>query len=123
MMIRYILNKLEADSRKQVPVNVLEELNSAVVDITMKLMDAPTSDILRKLRALQEALATISVTPGTMFLTDRMKVVLVEGFRDLAVEIRLVTFEHFKTNDFEPTDTVVSLMREVVETAAQRGVI
>lgn len=123
MMIRYLLSKLESESRKQVPVDCLHELRANVMDMSTKLMDAPTTKILMKLRSLQEALAVIKVTPGTMFLTDRMKSILVDGFKSLREEIHLATFEYFKYNDFEPTEVIIDLMREVVETAAKKGVV
>lgn len=123
MMIRYLLSKLEANSRKQVPVDILHELRASTVDISTKLSDVSAPGVIRKLRSLQEALSSIEIAPGVMFLTDKMKAAIVECYVDLRTEIHLITFEHYKVNEFEPNETIISLLREVVETAAQKGAV
>lgn len=122
-ILQYVLTQLEASSRKQVPVEVLQELKATTVDLASKLAYETEIKILMAIRALQEALGTCTVPPGTQYLSDRMKVALVDGFEALQTEVSLVAFNYFKVNDFEPTEPIINIMRGVVTVAAQKGLV
>ena len=58
-----------------------------------------------------------------MFLTQQMKNVLVSNINDLLSTLRLKVFDYYKYREFEVTDEIIPIMRDVVSEALRKGVI
>ena len=65
----------------------------------------------------------VKSTQGILFLTDTMKLQINSGIEELLSELRLLAFDHFKTNEFEPTEQLIPVMRSIVKEALAKGVI
>lgn len=123
MMLDYLLRKLHAGQRVQTPVSALNDLKTTIVDVERKLGNDVTIEIYAIFRDLQQSLFLVNFDAGTQFITDKMKEALTSGVSDLHSEICLLAFEFYKVNDFEPTETIIPIMRSVVTVAAQKGLV
>ena len=122
-MLEYLLKKLQKGQRTQVPVSTMDDVQSVMVQLNRKLQNENDPQITVKIRDVMEALEEVKTLKGALVLTDTMKNALVSGVDELLQVIQLKAFEHFKYNDFEPTDEVVRIMRGVVKTALDNGLI
>lgn len=122
-MLEFLLKKLHSGQRTQVPVTVADDAQQVMVQLNRKLEDNPDTELRVKLRDTMEAIAEVNNVQGILVLTDAMKQALVSGVTDLLNTLQLLAFDYFKYNDFEPTEEVIPIMRNVVATALARGVI
>lgn len=122
-MLEFLLKKLHSEQRTQVPVTVADDAQQVMVQLNRKLEDNQDTELRVKLRDTMEAIAEVNNVQGILVLTDAMKQALVSGVTDLLNTLQLLAFDYFKYNDFEPTDEVIPIMRNVVATALARGVI
>lgn len=122
-MLEFLLKKLHSGQRTQVPVTVADDAQQVMVQLNRKLEDNQDTELRVKLRDTMEAIAEVNNVQGILVLTDAMKQALVSGVTDLLNTLQLLAFDYFKYNDFEPTDEVIPIMRNVVATALARGVI
>lgn len=124
-LLSYLLEKLYAEQRKQVPVSVMDEVQMIVVGINKKLEELykgnPTLSV--RVTDLQSAIIAIKNTAGLEVLTESMKSALVDGIIALRDELCIQAFIYFRTNEFEPTPKVVKVMRTVVEVSLSKGVV
>ena len=123
VMLSYLLKKLNAGQRIQTPVRVLDDMKTTIIDVETKLGNDVTIEIYALFKDLQQSLFTVDISAGTLYITERMKEALVSGVEDLQAEICLLAFEYYKVNDFEPTETIIPIMRQVVTVAAQKGLV
>lgn len=122
-MLDYLLKKLFSEQRKVVSVNALDEVLQ-VVENVIKMLPQENDVMLQvRLQDVQTAALTIKNTQGIMYLTDVMKNAIVEGIEEVRASLQCLAFNYFVTNDFEPDDNLIPIMREVVRTAASRGLI
>lgn len=122
-MLEFLLKKLHSGQRTQVPVTVADDAQQVMVQLNRKLADNQDTELRVKLRDTMEAIAEVNNVQGILVLTDAMKQALVSGVTDLLNTLQLLAFDYFKYNDFEPTEEVIPIMRNVVATALARGVI
>lgn len=122
-MLEFLLKKLHSGQRTQVPVTVADDAQQVMVQLNRKLEDNQDTELRVKLRDTMEAIAEVNNVQGILVLTDAMKQALVNGVTDLLNTLQLLAFDYFKYNDFEPTEEVIPIMRNVVATALARGVI
>lgn len=122
-MLEFLLKKLHSGQRTQVPVTVADDAQQVIVQLNRKLEDNQDTELRVKLRDTMEAIAEVNNVQGILVLTDAMKQALVSGVTDLLNTLQLLAFDYFKYNDFEPTEEVIPIMRNVVATALARGVI
>lgn len=122
-MLEFLLKKLHSGQRTQVPVTVADDAQQVMVQLNRKLEDNQDTELRVKLRDTMEAIAEVNNVQGILVLTDAMKQALVNGVTDLLNTLQLLAFDYFKYNDFEPTEEIIPVMRNVVATALARGVI
>lgn len=122
-MLEFLLKKLHSGQRTQVPVTVADDAQQVMVQLNRKLEDNQDTELRVKLRDTMEAIAEVNNVQGILVLTDAMKQALVSGVTDLLNTLQLLAFDYFKYNDFEPTEEIILIMRNVVATALARGVI
>lgn len=122
-MLEFLLKKLHSGQRTQVPVTVADDAQQVMVQLNRKLEDNQDTELRVKLRDTMEAIAEVNNVQGILVLTDVMKQALVNGVTDLLNTLQLLAFDYFKYNDFEPTEEIIPIMRNVVATALARGVI
>lgn len=122
-MLEYLLKKLCNGQRTQVPVSVVDEVQTVIVQLNKKLENENNHEITVRIRDILEAVEVVKTTHGMQFLTDTIKTTINSGISELVSILRLTAFEFFKTNDFEPTSEIVPIMRDVVNEALMKGVI
>lgn len=122
-MLEFLLKKLHSGQRTQVPVTVADDAQQVMVQLNRKLEDNQDTELRVQLRDTMEAIAEVNNVQGILVLTDAMKQALVNGVTDLLNTLQLLAFDYFKYNDFEPTEEIIPIMRNVVATALARGVI
>lgn len=122
-MLEFLLKKLHSGQRTQVPVTVADDAQQVMVQLNRKLEDNQDTELRVKLRDTMEAIVEVNNVQGILVLTDAMKQALVNGVTDLLNTLQLLAFDYFKYNDFEPTEEIIPIMRNVVATALARGVI
>lgn len=122
-MLEFLLKKLHSGQRTQVPVTVADDAQQVMVQLNRKLEDNQDTELRVKLRDTMEAIAEVNNVQGILVLTDAMKQALVNGVTDLLNTLQLLAFDYFKYNDFEPTEEIIPIMRNVVATALARGII
>ena len=92
-MLDYLLSSLEAGKRIQVPASKYNEVKSVLIPLYKKVATFSNEQTQLALEALLEAVNVIDIC-AMQYLTD-----------------------------FEPSESVTPLMREVVTVAAMKGVI
>lgn len=70
-----------------------------------------------------ESVFVIKSTNGLINLTDAMKNTLVSGISEISDLISLLAYSYFQTHDFEPTNEIIPVMRNVVRVALAKGVL
>ena len=123
-LLSYLLEKLYAEQRRQVPVSRLDEIQMIIVGVNKKLESeyAANPVLSIKVSDLQAGIISIKDTPGLQVLTEQMKQALVDGIIALRDELCLKAYFYYRTHDFEPTEKVIKVMRTVVEVALAKGV-
>lgn len=120
-MLTYLLKKVYAGQRKQVPVATCNEVQEVVIQVQKKL----ENDLVPRERAIiRDLLNAVNLAldaQGMLNLTDTMKTSVVEGIQELYDAIAIKAYEYYKINDFEPTDEIIPIMRKVVEVAVRKG--
>lgn len=122
-MLMYLLKKVYAGQRKQVPVSVCDEIQQVVIQVQKKLENDLLPPEQAIVRDLLNAIGLAMDAAGMLNLTDAMKNSIVEGIEELRASIALKAFDYYKTHDFDPTDEIIPIMRYVVEVAAKKGVV
>lgn len=122
-MLEYLLKKLCNGQRTQVPVSVVTEVQTVIVQLNKKLENEKNHELTVRIRDILEAVEVVKSTTGMQFLTDTIKTTLNSGVSELVSILRLLAFEYFKTNHFEPTEEIIPVMRGVVGEALAKGVI
>lgn len=122
-MLKYALNRLNAGQRKQVPVKVCNDVQMVMLTVqkTLKRELEPMESAM--VNDVMEALILAQNSPGLLNLTEEMKSQMVEGIGELTSSISLKAFQYFAVNDFEPTESIIPLMRGVVSCALEKGLV
>lgn len=123
-MLNYILRTLKADTRQAVPVHKMGTVMTSLVTVqSMLVSDQVTSIIIRaKMTDLLNAVVAVeNNTAGMTSLTDVMKQELVKGVKELQIGLASEAYSYYWDNDFEDTEEVRPLMRQVVSLYAESG--
>lgn len=70
---------------------------------------------------LIQAIGVVQEMKSVKYLSDNMKQTLVEGINTLKTEVSKLAYEYYSSVDFEPTEEVIPLMREVVKSYSLGG--
>ncbi len=133
-MLRYIDEKLQANKRNQVSVQIVHEAMSILVQVRSKLEGnlPPGGIYLVTENDLLNALTTISKTPGLTFLTETMKDAVSSGIKSLIGELCTYAYKYFTVHQipsdicatFDSDDSTLSsknILRLVAQTAIDKG--
>lgn len=123
VLLQYLLKKLHAGQRQQVPATITEEVLTNIIAVNKRLEKENLPDITMRIRDVMSSTNVIRETQGITHLTDTMRNSLTSGITELQDAICLLAFEYFKTNDFEPTEQIIPTMCRVVQAALAKGVI
>ncbi len=122
-MLNYLLGKLEAGKRVQVPIAVYEEIKTVLIPLYKQVSTFSTETTQFSINALLEAVNLVSLGTDIQFIPDAARDALVEGIENVKDAIAMQAFEFYKVNDFEPTETIIPIMRDVVRIAAMKGAV
>ena len=122
-LLRYLLQRLCEGQRVQVPVTVVEEVISNLLNVKTLLGEEVSPKVQMLLNDNMVAASQIRDMQGMESLTGSMKDILVDGVNSIKSSIELEAFEYYKTHDFDDTEEVIPIMRSVVTTALAEGVI
>lgn len=120
-MLEYLLKKVHAGQRRQVPVSTCDEVQSVIIQVQKKLEKELTPLEQSIVRDLLNAIGLAAGTTGLLNLTDAMKNSIVDGIRELYDAIAIKAFNYYKTHDFEPTEELIPILRSVVQVAVRKG--
>ena len=121
-LLNYLLRKLCAGQRMQVPATVAEEVQQTVIAVNKRLPKDAFNETMRA-NDIMDSISVIKSTDGLVYLTEQMKNTLIDGITELCDGLCLRAFTYFQTNDFEPTEEMIKIMRNVVSVALEKGVI
>ena len=122
-LLEFLQKKLFAGQRVQVPVTVVDEVQTSIIALRKRLEKENNAEIDSRIRDLMESVFVIKSTNGLINLTDAMKNTLVSGISEISDLISLLAYSYFQTHDFEPTNEIIPVMRNVVRVALAKGVL
>lgn len=122
-LLEFLQKKLYAGQRVQVPVSVVDEVQTSIIALRKRLEKENNAEIDSRIRDLMESVFVIKSTSGLVNLTDAMKNTLVSGISEVSDLISLLAYSYFQTHDFEPTNEIIPVMRNVVRVALAKGVL
>lgn len=122
-MLRYALSMLKAGQRMQVPVKSCDDVQTVIIQVQKQTAKELEPVAQSTLNDVLQAIQLAKETPGLLNLTEEMKDAIVEGVTELKSYIAIKAFNYFVTHEFEPTDTVIPIMRDVVQCALDKGVL
>ena len=67
------------------------------------------------------AISTAQALSGMSNLTDKMKQTLIDGVLTMKTALCGIAYDYYSMHDFEVTDAIVPVMREVVQTKLLGG--
>lgn len=123
-MLIYTKKLLKADSRTPVPVAKAGELLTCMNSLKSMLIEEQFNDayLTATINDVMSALITISGSNiGMTNMTEAMKQELVSGIDKINSIVCTEAFKFYEENDFEPTDSIIPVMNEVVKSAAENG--
>lgn len=123
VLLDFLQKKLFAEQRQQVPVSVVNEVQTSIIGVQKLLENEKNPEMNSRLNDLMESTLVIKSTDGLVYLTESMKNALTGGIMDLSNTIALEAYSYFQTHDFEPTDEIIPVMRNVVKVALAKGVL
>lgn len=122
-MLNYLLTKLEAGKRTQVSIAVYDELKTILIPLYKKVSSFSNEQTQFRMTALLEAVNLVKLGDTVQFIPDAARDALVEGIQNVKESIGLQAYDYYKFHDFEPTASIIPIMRDVVRIAAMKGVI
>ena len=122
-LLEFLLKKLCAGQRTQVHVSVVSEVQTSVIALQKRLEKENNAEINSRIRDLMESVIAIKNTSGLVNLTESMKTTLVAGLNEISDTISLLAYRYFQTHEFEPTNEIIPVMRNVVSVALAKGVL
>lgn len=122
-LLDFLQKKLCVGQKQQVPVSVVDDVQKSMVSVKAMLESSPDPGQMNLIDDIMASIVSIKETPGLMNLTENMKNTLNDGLSELSSSVALKAFEFFKVNEFEPTKQIIPVMRTVVQTALEKGVL
>lgn len=89
----------------------------------MRLANSQDFEISSKVLDLYTSIYALKDTPGILNLSDQMKVSIVSGITTIKELICVKAFKFFRTTEFDVTDEIIPVMREIVAVALDKGLI
>lgn len=120
-MLNYGLKILHAEERVQVQTNKMPELLMVLMRVAEKVGTEQSVSYATVHNDLLQAIGVVQDMTSVKLLSDNMKQTLVDGLNTLKLEVSKLAYEYYSTNDFEPTEEVIPLMRDVVKTYSLGG--
>ncbi len=122
-LLSFMLKKLNAGQRASVPISAVDEVQTGMVSIQTLLGGEKDPEVSNRINDVMASTLIIKQTQGLVNLSDDMKNTLIQGVTELKDMISLLAFDYFKVHDFEPTKQLIPVLRTVVKTALEKGVI
>ena len=122
-LLEFMLNKLYYQTRDQVSVTAIPSITTVTGKIFKTYENTDDPELKRHVVSLGYAIDALTNVKFGDCITDTCKSALVEATVKLRGTIRMKAFDFYKTNDFEPTEEVIPIMRGVVEEALSRKAI
>lgn len=122
-MLAYALNRLNAGQRTQVSIQSCTDIQMVLVKVQKSLATELSPLELSIISDVLQAIDLAQKTPGLLYLTDEMKNAMIDGINELRSSIAVKAFNYFIVNEFEPTEAIIPLMRDVVKMCLDKGVI
>lgn len=126
-LLNYLLKKLNAEQRVQVPVSACDEVASVIIQLNKKLEGKQVPAVVTTtLEDLYSAVTNIKKSSGLLCLTEEMKSALLDSINRIKISLSLTAYRYFQQHDEipdNPSDTLVGVLREVVWSALQEGII
>lgn len=114
-LLNYALTKLKMGKRDLVPTRDLPEIQQVILIASQKLGNELPVMYRMKLNDIVEAIKTAQMMTQMANLTNVMKDTIIDGVCVLKHEVCVLAWKYYSMNDFEPTPSVIDVMREVVE--------
>lgn len=87
-----------------------------VVRVNKKVENSDNTAFIRVgLNDLTMSISIAQENKAVRYLTDQMRQALAEGLRSVRTNLCKLAYRYYSDFDFEPTDQVIPLMREVVQ--------
>lgn len=102
---------------------MVNDVQTVIVQVNRKLENENNHNITLRVRDILEAVEVVKTTNGMQYLTETIKTTLSSGICELISILRLLAFDFYKVNQFEPTEEIIPVMRGVVSEALAKGVI
>ncbi len=122
-LLNFLLKKLSAGQRQQVPVSVTDEAQTILVSVRKRLQNENDTETMVAINDLMLAVNDVKKTDGLLYLTDTMKQSLIEGTQKLNDIVAMKAFYYYKVHDYTPTKQTIPVMRSVVRVALAKGVL
>ena len=122
-LLKFLQKKLYAGQRQQVPVATVDEVQQGIIGVQKLLENENNAEIRNRLNDVMSSLLAVKSTSGLMYLTEVMKNTLNSGLSELSDMLSLEAYTYFQTHDFEPTEEIIPVMRNVVSVALAKGVL
>ena len=122
-MLRYALNALKDGQRVQVPVTTCEDVQTVLLRVQKTIPNDISPVDQATINDVLSATTLAKQTPGLLNLTDEMKSAVIDGVRELKASVAIMAFNYFVTHDFEPDESIIPIMRDVVQCALDKGVL
>lgn len=120
-MFNYALDVLKAEQRVQVPVSKMTELLMIILNIQKKIGEEMGSQYQSTHMDLLQAIGVVQEMKNVRYLSDNMKSTLVNGVTELKAMVAKTAYNYYMTTEFEPTEEVIPIMRDVVRTYVIEG--
>lgn len=121
-LLGFLQKKLCVGQRQQVAVSVVDEIQRSLISVKAMLKESSPEEN-NMIDDIMSSILAVKETSGLINLTESMKNTIGSGLAELQSSISLRAFEFFKVNEFEPTEQIIPVMRTVVKTALEKGVI
>jgi hypothetical protein len=120
-ILNYGLSVLKENQRVQVPVSKLSEVMTAVMRTSERLGTEATLQFNITRDSVIQAIGVAQEMKDIKFLSDNAKSILVDGLSSLKFEVAQLAYDYYSMHDFEPTEEIIPVMRDVVRTYSQGG--
>ena len=120
-MLEYGLKILKEGQRIQVSTNKMPELLMIVTGTSKKIGAEQSLMYKTTSNDLLQAIGVVQEMKSVKYLSDNMKQTLTDGLNSLKLEISKLAYDYYSTHDFEPTEEVIPIMRDVVKTYSLGG--
>lgn len=121
-MLNYALTVLKVDSREQVPVGKMSELLMVLTRLGKRMEDEESVKYTTMMNDLIQAIGVVQMMTSVKYINDNMKRTLADGFQGLKLEVAKAAYDYYLVHDFEPTEAVIPLMRDIVKTVSTGGI-